>query len=110
MSNITDEYVTKRQVLDALENLPWYIEDDFFSAIDRAARTITSIPGTPSPQDRRASWVRTTGMYPPEFHGKKQCSLCRGFALCYRIGREELSQYCPHCGARMENADGTQTD
>lgn len=47
-------------------------------------------------------WVKRTGMMPPEFHGKHGCSLCGRFALSRQIGREELSNYCPYCGAKMD--------
>ena len=47
-------------------------------------------------------WVKLDGqMLPPELHGKHRCSRCRNLAGDRR-GREELSNYCPSCGARME--------
>ena len=47
-------------------------------------------------------WVKLDGqMLPPELHGKHMCSRCRNLAGDRR-GREELSNYCPSCGARME--------
>ena len=47
-------------------------------------------------------WVKLDGqMLPPELHGKHRCSRCRNLSGDRR-GREELSNYCPSCGARME--------
>ena len=47
-------------------------------------------------------WVKLDGqMLPPELHGKHRCSRCRNLAGDRR-GREDLSNYCPSCGARME--------
>ena len=36
-----------------------------------------------------------------KLHGKHRCSRCRNLAGDRR-GREDLSNYCPSCGARME--------
>ena len=49
-------------------------------------------------------WVRLTGMAPPEYHGHKVCSACGCLAPYDPIHpwREELSRYCPGCGAEME--------
>lgn len=52
--------------------------------------------------ERPAKWEKATGMLPPEFHGKNRCSLCGCFALCEKPFREELSNYCPNCGAKMD--------
>ena len=50
----------------------------------------------------RGVWVKLTGqMLSPELHGKHRCSRCRNLAGDRR-GREDLSNYCPSCGARME--------
>lgn len=46
-------------------------------------------------------WVKLDGqMLPPELHGKHRCSRCRNLAGDLR-GREDLSNYCPVCGAQM---------
>ena len=50
----------------------------------------------------RGIWVKLDGqMLPPELHGKHRCSRCRNLAGDRR-GREDLSNDCPFCGARME--------
>ena len=51
---------------------------------------------------RHGEWIKAHGMLPPEFFGKHKCSLCGHFALSWRIGHEELSNYCPNCGAKMD--------
>ena len=47
-------------------------------------------------------WVKAHGMMPPEYHGRKCCSVCDAFALRDFHGREQLSAYCPSCGAKMD--------
>lgn len=50
-----------------------------------------------------ARWVKAHGMMPPEYHHRKQCSMCGGWALQDYFGRERMSHYCPNCGAKMLN-------
>lgn len=47
-------------------------------------------------------WVKVNGMMPPEYHGRKCCSVCDAFALSDFYGRERLSDFCPNCGAKMD--------
>lgn len=47
-----------------------------------------------------AHWIKITGMRPPEHAGRHVCSECGGMALENRM-REVLSEYCPHCGAKL---------
>lgn len=49
-----------------------------------------------------ARWVKAHGMMPPEYHHRKQCSMCGGWALQDYFGRERMSHYCPNCGAKMD--------
>lgn len=49
-----------------------------------------------------AQWEKPHGMMPPEYHHRKCCSICGGWALYDRIGKEWESKYCPHCGAKMD--------
>lgn len=40
-----------------------------------------------------------------------ECSACKGFPLKnVWNGLDELSEYCPHCGARMEGVDNEQVN
>ena len=47
-------------------------------------------------------WVKANGMMPPEYHHRRCCSVCGGWALYDHIGREWTSKYCPNCGAKMD--------
>ena len=50
---------------------------------------------------RYGRWVKPHGMMPPEYHHRNRCSLCGSWAYQDFYGRERLSLYCPHCGAKM---------
>lgn len=48
-------------------------------------------------------WVKATGMMPPEHTGRHCCSECDEFApVDWKTHKEELTDYCPHCGLKME--------
>ena len=54
--------------------------------------------------ERTGEWIKATGMMPPEFHGHHCCSECGNFANMEPPfgNREDLSRFCPNCGARMD--------
>ena len=56
-----------------------------------------------SAEPKTGKWIKATGMMPPEFHGHHCCSECGAFAnMDAPFGnREDLSDYCPNCGADM---------
>lgn len=51
---------------------------------------------------RHGKWLKVSRMLPPEWHDKKRCSVCANFALHDRLGRVRPSNYCPNCGAKMQ--------
>lgn len=70
---------------------------------------IEKIRGLPSAQPKTGKWIKLTGMMPPEFHGHHCCSECGRFANMEPPfgNREDLSNFCPYCGADMR---GEQND
>lgn len=66
-------------------------------------KDIENTPTIDAEPVRRGHWIKATGMMPPEFHGHHCCSECSNFAnMCPPFGnREDLSDYCPNCGAKM---------
>lgn len=51
---------------------------------------------------RHGKWLKPSRMLPPEYLDNKRCSVCANFALNDRLGRVRLSNYCPSCGAKMQ--------
>lgn len=96
---LVDEYITDKSLTAALTGKGRCI---FNAAIDIArcrvadAETVDAVPVV------HGRWVKARGMMPPEYHHRKCCSLCGGWALSDIFGRECLSQYCPHCGQPMD--------
>ena len=80
---------------DALINCPNIAHD-----------AIMSIPAADVSEAKHGKWIKATGMMPPEYHHRHICSVCERFALDQvHKGREELSDYCPNCGAKMLEAN-----
>ena len=65
-------------------------------------KLLDEIPTAMATQGR---WVKMTGMMPPEYHGHYECSECGWHMKGLRNSwtREEELNYCPNCGAKMEN-------
>ena len=55
-------------------------------------------------EPKRGRWVRIVGMAPPEYHWRHTCSCCGDMARDWKF-HEELSDFCPHCGADMREVD-----
>ena len=69
--------------------------DDAMSAVD----SVSAVDAEPV---RHGKWLKPSRMLPPEHHDKKRCSVCANFALHDRLGRVRPSNYCPSCGAKMQ--------
>ena len=67
---------------------------------------IKDMPAVDAEPVRHGRWYIPTRMMPTAHHGRHCCSVCGHMALSERPGREELSNYCPHCGAKMDLKEG----
>lgn len=65
---------------------------------------LTKLPAADVRPVMHGEWVKATGMMPPEYCGLHICSECGHYAGRKPPygGREMLSDYCPHCGAKMD--------
>ena len=79
-----------------------YGQNEYVYDTNAVLSSIDEQPTIDAEPVRHGRWVKAHGMLPPEFHGKHGCSLCGHFALSWKIGHEELSNYCPNCGAKMD--------
>jgi hypothetical protein len=68
--------------------------------LDGVTAVLDAIPAADVAEVGHGKWVKIAGMAPPESHGLHCCSLCGGLALQRNL-KEELSDFCPHCGADM---------
>lgn len=85
------------------KGIPEGYDDTFDSGVLWMADLIDDQP-TVSPDEVRGEgeWYRPSGMMPPEHTGKHRCSNCNSFAMRgWKSVREELTNYCPNCGAKM---------
>lgn len=76
-----------------IEWLEWY-RNEILRMICKAT-TVDAVPVV------HGRWERIVGMMPPEYHGRHTCSCC-GVRALDRKFHEELSNYCPNYGAKMD--------
>lgn len=54
------------------------------------------------PERKKGQWYKANGVMPPEHFGRHRCSICDAFAMHdWKHHREELTDFCPNCGADM---------
>lgn len=70
---------------------------------DLVGAMIDEMPAVDAEPVRHGKWLKVSRMLPPEWHDKKRCSVCANFALHDRLGRVRPSNYCPSCGAKMDD-------
>ena len=68
------------------------------------SQEVSDMPAVDAKPVKRGKWMTADGL-PPEYHGKKYCSVCTKFALHDCFGREQLSWFCPNCGAELGGAE-----
>lgn len=77
-------------------------EIGYNDGIDFAVDRLSVLPSAQQ-ERKKGEWIKATGMMPPEFHGRHCCSECGNFANMEPPfgNREDLSKFCPNCGAYM---------
>ena len=90
------EYINKEQLLSHLFNK----QDEPLDVM----KEIAEFHAADVAEVGHGKWVKIAGMAPPEAHGLHGCSLCGGLALQRNL-KEELSDFCPHCGADMREVE-----
>ena len=102
--------MTRKDAIKTLRELwretndSWY-EEAFNMAIEALFELSGNISTLPPTEPKTGKWIKATGMKPPEFHGHHCCSECGNFANMEPPfgNREDLSNFCPNCGADMRN-------
>lgn len=65
----------------------------------RLARNIIEDLPSAQPERKSGKWIPVTNG-----RGGHECSLCHTYAPSYQSGNEWLTDYCPNCGTKMEEA------
>lgn len=68
---------------------------------------IMEVPAADVVEVVHGEWKKLRGMAPPEYHGRHICSECGRMAKEWKM-HEILTDYCPHCGAKMDGGKHEQ--
>lgn len=97
MREVVLPFVKKRLLEINYENLGKSDAEEFareFNEIlDLAIKALEQEP-------RKGHWIKVTNG-----RGGHECDLCHEYAPRYRSGDEHLSDFCPDCGAKMEEVE-----
>ena len=55
------------------------------------------------PKPKTGHWIKVTNG-----RGGHECDLCHEYAPSYQSGEEHLTNYCPNCGAKMIEQQGSE--
>ena len=97
-----DDLISRKALLKEYEWLMTQTSDCNKPVLQEHIDRINRQPAVDAEPVRHGKWLKPSGMLPPECHDKKRCSVCGNFALHDRLGRVIASNYCPNCGAKME--------
>lgn len=98
------EYINRGTAFDAITDLAGKASTrSAYEAVWKSARALKKIPAAdvaPVVHGRWISWEEAGNFVPsPDRH---ECSVCHDAAQVLVNGFELLSDYCPHCGAKMD--------
>ena len=93
-----------QDILDYLNTvLHPIVSPEHWDVYSRLHDMVSSLPSA-QPEHPKGHWIVWGGMDIPENHGRHICSLCGEFApVRYEkpLIKENLSNFCPNCGADM---------
>ena len=98
------EYIERRAAIEALENEA-HLEWGYLKIAMPLLKTLEALPAADVAQVVHGRWEH---LYLPMSIMPHKCSICGCTAPCHMKGRdleEYLTDYCPHCGAKMDGGE-----
>lgn len=94
--------MTNSEAIEVLKkNYPDRCYESLQAAVDTAIYALSA-----QPDRKNGTWVPVTNG-----RGGHECDQCHNYAPSYSTGEERLSDYCPSCGAKMDEKEKTnETD
>ena len=87
-----DDLIRRSDAIKAVEERSFAVRDSY-----TVKAIIRNVPSADRPKGK---WIGVTNG-----RGGHECSNCHEYAPSYMSGDEHLSDFCPHCGAKMKGAD-----
>lgn len=95
-----DDLISRQAVLDAINSGMLTDDDTQFecpsecnSMLEWAVNAVKELPTA----EKTGKWIPVTNG-----RGGHECDQCHEYAPSWQTGEERLTNYCPNCGARME--------
>ena len=98
-----EDAISREDTLKAIiENLGIRSKEYLLEAEKAVYKTVENMPSV-TPQPKTGHWVKVTNG-----RGGHECDLCHEYAPSYQSGKEYLTNYCPNCGAKMIEQQGSE--
>ena len=110
---MADEYIRKQDVVDKINANADDLEQNGGIPYAQGARAMAIVVEQMPPANvieiKHGEWISTPEMW-GAFDVRYYCSKCGKDAIINNRERYVLSDYCPHCGAIMDNKRGNEND
>ena len=97
-----DDLISRQAAIDAVAE---GLKRTFVEYRDVAEKMLNKVPSA-QPERIKGRWIKNAD----ENCWWYECSECGDYPMKNAYGHEELSAYCPHCGAIMEGEEDERTD
>ncbi len=105
---MSDEYIRKADAIDAAtQDSTENRTHSFRAGQARSASRIKAIPSADVAPVEYGEWIGVPEIW-GSFDSRYYCSKCGNDAIINNRERYVLSDYCPHCGAIMDNKRGNE--
>ena len=85
-----DDLISRQAAIEGTKRIPDLSVYAFCSFLD----LLTNMPSA----EKKGKWIPVTNG-----RGGHECDQCHEYAPSWQTGEEHLTNYCPNCGAKMEN-------
>lgn len=98
------DLISRQAALDAMGEYYWSIMGDKPPKLDEKTALYVdlkqAVKRLPTIEPKRGKWMPVTNG-----RGGHECDQCHEYAPSWQTGEEHLTNYCPYCGAKMEESE-----
>ena len=91
-----DDIISRQAAIEAVMNHYRVGDKPQNEEMDWCAKMLNELPTA----EKKGKWIPVTNG-----RGGHECDQCHEYAPSWQTGEEHLTNYCPNCGARMEESE-----